>query len=81
MAQMSGHLTAAAPALPAPAEGTSGPLTWAAALVYGIRWAVGTRRAEQQGTARQASQWASPWPERAAGRRAALTGRANGHSR
>ena len=29
MAQMSGHLTAAAPALPAPAEGTSGPLTCA----------------------------------------------------
>src|SRR6516164_4721862 len=44
MAEMSGHLTAAAPALPAPAESTSGPLTWAAALVYGVRWAVGARR-------------------------------------
>src|SRR5215472_10075809 len=44
MAEMSGNLTAAAPALPAPAEGTSGPLTWAAALVYGMRWAVGARR-------------------------------------
>ena len=44
MAQMGGHLTAAAPALPAPAEGTSGLLTWAAALVYGVRWALGAHR-------------------------------------
>ena len=44
MTQMSGHLAAAAPALPAPGEGTSGPLTWAAALVYGVRWALGARR-------------------------------------
>ena len=44
MAQMSGHLTATAPALPAPSEDTSGPLTWAAALVYGVRWALGARR-------------------------------------
>ena len=44
MAQMSGHRTATAPALPAPSEDTSGPLTWAAALVYGVRWAVGARR-------------------------------------
>src|SRR5215470_8955602 len=44
MAQMSGHLAATAPALPAQGEGTSGPLTWAAALVYGLRWALGARR-------------------------------------
>ena len=81
MAQMTGHLTATAPALPAPGEGTSGPLSWAAALAYGIRWALGTRRAAQPGTAGQGSRWASPWPGRDAGRRAALTGRANGRSR
>jgi hypothetical protein len=44
MAEMSGQLTAAVPALPAPSEATSGPLTWAAALVYGVRWALGERR-------------------------------------
>ena len=45
MAQMSGRLTATAPARPAATgEGTSGPLTWAAALVYGVRWALGARR-------------------------------------
>src|SRR5690242_3167713 len=44
MAQMTGHLTATAPALPAPGETASGPLTWAAALVYGVRWALGARR-------------------------------------
>jgi hypothetical protein len=44
MAQMTGHLAATAPALPAPDETTSGPLTWAAALVYGVRWALGARR-------------------------------------
>src|SRR5215472_9839752 len=44
MAQMSGHLAVTAPALPAQGEGTSGPLTWAAALVYGVRWALGARR-------------------------------------
>ena len=44
MAQMTGHPGATAPALPAAGEGTSGPLTWAAALVYGVRWALGARR-------------------------------------
>jgi hypothetical protein len=44
MAEMSGQLTATVPALPAPSEATSGPLTWAAALVYGVRWALGERR-------------------------------------
>jgi len=44
MAEMTGHPIATAPALPAPGEGTSGPLTWAAALVYGVRWALGARR-------------------------------------
>jgi hypothetical protein len=52
MAQMSGHLAATAPALPAPGEGTSGPLTWAAALVYGVRWALGARRPGRD----------TPWP-------------------
>jgi uncharacterized protein YoxC len=55
MAQMSDQLAVAAPALPAPAEGTSGPLTWAAALVYGVRWAVGARR-PGSGTQRPAGQ-------------------------
>ena len=52
MAQMSGHLAATAPALPAAGEGTSGPLTWAAALVYGVRWALGARRPGRD----------TPWP-------------------
>jgi hypothetical protein len=55
MAQMSGHLTATAPALPAPGEATSGPLTWAAALAYGVRWALGARR-PGRGTPWQAGQ-------------------------
>src|SRR2546429_6757611 len=78
MSELDGHLTALAPPAASQASATGRPLTWAAALGYGIRRAVGTRRAERQGTARQASQWASPWPERAAGRRAALARRANG---
>jgi hypothetical protein len=96
MAQMSGQLTATAPALPAPAEGTGGPLTWAAALVYGVRWALGARR----DTPRQAGGWpghAGPRgrppgrvdqprgqaerPRRQAGRRAAPAGRSNGTPR
>ena len=60
MARMTGHLAATAPALPAPGEGTSGPLTWAASLVYGVRWAVGARRPGQSGR-----------PDRQAGRMAA----------
>jgi hypothetical protein len=81
MSELDGHLTAFAP--PAASQGSAAgrPLAWAAALAYGIRWALRTRRAAQPGTARQASQWASPWPERDAGRSASLTGRANGRSR
>jgi hypothetical protein len=89
MAQMTGHLAATAPALPAPGEGTSGPLTWAAALVYGVRWALGARlpgrdaeRPAGQGHARQGHGHAGPghagprggWP-------AALAGRSNGTPR
>ena len=81
MSELDRHLTALAPPSASQASATGRPLTWAAALVYGIRWALGTRRAAQPGTARQASQGASPWPGRDAGRRAALTGRANGRSR
>ena len=77
MSELDGHLTALAPPAVSPASAPARPLTWAAALVYGIRWALGTRRAAPQGTGRQAS----PWPGRDAGRRAALTGRANGRSR
>lgn len=81
MSELDGHLTALAPSAASQASATGRPLTWAAAVVYGIRWALGTRRAEQQGTSRQASQWTSPWPGRDAGRGAALTGRANGRHR
>jgi hypothetical protein len=81
MSELDGHLTAIAPPAATGASATGRPLTWAASLAYGIRWALRTRRAAQQGTARQASQWPSPWPGRGAGRGAALTGRANGRSR
>jgi hypothetical protein len=81
MSELDGHLTAFAPPAPSQPSATSRPLTWAAALAYGIRWALGTRRAAQPGTARKASQGASPWPGRDAGRGAALTGRASGRSR
>jgi uncharacterized protein YoxC len=81
MSELDGHLTALAPPAASQASATGRPLTWAAALVYGIRWALGSRLTARQRTARQASQWASPWPGRDAGRGAALTGRANGHSR
>ena len=76
MTQMSGHLTATAPALPAPGEGTSGALTWAAALVYGVRWALGLRLSAGQEAPRQPG-----WPGRQAGRRAAPAGRGNGTPR
>src|SRR5690348_8174802 len=79
MSELDGHLTALAPSAASQASATRRPLTWAAALAYGIRWALGIRA--QPGATRQASQWPSPGPGRNAGRRAALTGRANGHSR
>jgi hypothetical protein len=81
MSELDGHLTAFAPPAASPASATGGPLARAAALVYGIRWALGTRRAARPGTAPQASRWASTWPGRGAGRGAALTGRADGPSR
>jgi uncharacterized protein YoxC len=77
MSELDGHLTALAPPAAAETSATFRPLTWAAALVYGIRWALTTRRPGRQGTARQAS----GRPGRDAGRRAALTGRADGPSR
>jgi len=42
MAELGGQVAAVAPALPA-AGATSGPLAWAAALAYGVRWALGNR--------------------------------------
>jgi hypothetical protein len=81
MSELDGHLAALAPPAASQASATGRPLTWAAALMYGIRWALRTRRAAPQGTTRQAGQWEGPWPGRDAGRRAALTGRANGRSR
>jgi len=93
MSELDGHLTALSPAAAGGASATGGasaiagasaaskPLTWAAALVFGIRWAVGMRRGGRPGTVPQASRRAGPWPGREAGRRAALTGRANGTRR
>src|SRR5215470_3559713 len=40
MAQMSGQLSAVAPPAPTGGEAAAGALTWAAALVYGVRWAL-----------------------------------------
>ena len=74
MSELDGHLTALAPPGAAETGATVRPLTWAAALVYGIRWALTTRRPGRPETARRAS----GWPGRDAGRRAALTGRADG---
>lgn len=62
MAQLGGHLAATAPALPAADEGASGPLTWAAALVYGVRWALGAHR-----PGRDAPRGAGGWPRTQAG--------------
>ena len=81
MSELDGHLTALAPPAASPAGSPARPLTWAAALVYGIRWALGTRRTPRPGTAPQASGWAGAWPGRDAGRRVALTGRADGPPR
>ena len=63
------------------ADAAGRPLAWAAALVYGIRWAAGTRRAARPGTAPQARPRPSTRAGREAGRRAALTGRADRPSR
>jgi hypothetical protein len=64
MADLGGHLTALAPP-PAATESASSPLTWAAALAYGVRWALGLRWAADQGAQRQ------PGPARPAGTRPA----------
>src|SRR5215470_17593280 len=68
MSELDGHLTALAPPAASQASTAGRPLTWAAALVYGIRWALGNRRAAPQGTAGRASGWASPSPRRDPGR-------------
>jgi hypothetical protein len=81
MTELDGHLTALAPPAASPADTAGRPLVWAAALVYGIRWAAGTRRAARPGTAPQARRRPSTRAGREAGRRAALTGRADGPSR
>jgi len=91
MAGPGGHLTAMA-LHPAAAEAARGPLTWAAALAYGVRWALRIRRAAARDAARQAGRaqrWPGPAPQPRrrgprggdAGRRALLTGRANGSHR
>jgi len=64
MAQLGGHLATTAPALPAADEGANGPLTWAAALVYGVRWALGAHR-----PGRDAQRQAGGWPGHAGPRR------------
>jgi hypothetical protein len=81
MSELDGHLAALAPAAATEASAAGRPLAGAAALVYGIRWALGTRRTSGPGTAPQARRWARPWPGRDAGRRVALTGRADGPPR
>jgi hypothetical protein len=86
MTELDGHLAALAPA-PAREAGAR-PVTWAAALAYGIRWAVGTRRAGRPGSSRwagpgpgRAERWPGRLPAREAGRRAVLSGRADGPRR
>lgn len=64
MAQLGDHLAATAPALPAADEGASGPLTWAAALLYGVRWALGAHR-----PGRDAPRQAGGWPGHSGPRR------------
>lgn len=81
MSELDGHLTALAPPPASEAGATGRPLAWAAALVYGIRFALGMRGAGRPATTPQAGRWASPRLGRDAGRRAALTGRADGPAR
>jgi hypothetical protein len=45
MTGLDGHLTAMAPGRAADGAAARGPLTWAAAVAYGVRWAVGARLA------------------------------------
>lgn len=94
MADLGGHLTALAPS-PADTQASHGPLTWAAALAYGVRWALGSRWAAGRGAPRQPGP-AQPWPGRAqlpqrpappelpdrgTGRRAVLASRTSGTPR
>jgi hypothetical protein len=53
MSELDGHLTTLAPPAATGADAPGRPLTWAAALVYGIRWALRTRWA-RAGTPPQA---------------------------
>ena len=61
MTGLGGQITALAPAPPAGSAATSRPLTWAAALVYGVRWALGTRLEAGQDRPAQPRR-AGPWP-------------------
>jgi len=93
MTELGGHLTALAPTPPADTEARGGPLTWAAAVAYGLRWALGTRWAASTAGQREPGRQANgrpahsrpahsrPAPDRGGGRRAALTGRGNGTTR
>ena len=76
MGELDGYLTALAPAPPAQSAAAGQPLTWAAALVYGVRWAVGLRLPAGLEAPRQPGR-----PARGPGRRAALASRANGTRR
>src|SRR5262249_61877617 len=71
MSELDGRRTAVAPAAATEAVAPGRPLTWAAALVYGIRWALGAGRAEREGTPRPGAPRPGttrpgPWPGRAA---------------
>jgi hypothetical protein len=52
MTELGGRLTALAPAARTLSESLRGPLTWAAALVYGVSRALGLRRAARPGVLR-----------------------------
>ena len=74
MAELRGRVTALAPAAHTGSEGTSGVLTWTAALAYGLTRAVGLRWAQQYRVIRHRG----PGAQEAAGgpaRPAALGGR------
>ncbi len=81
LGELDGHLTALAPASEDAAGGAASPLAWAAALVYGVRRALGMRGSGRPGPAQPGP--ARPGPNRpgALRPRAALTGRAGGTPR
>jgi hypothetical protein len=80
MTELGGHLTALAPAPPAADGAPRGPMTWAAALAYGVRWAVQARWAGATAAQREpgradgrAGSWRArqvPPPRQATGRQA-----------